>query len=198
MAVHFYLVPKIGDGITPFTAFRPKYTDRDSVQAGWNVDGRWTSLDYGAEDAFLLSADLTAGEHTLLSALSDVITIPNLNSLVSSTAIATVKLKLEGANLPADWVTTELTYRQVITVVRKCISFMQRFRGLYQDRIFSGGITLDSRINQIPLEKRTRLADTATDLGLSVAGITGTTTIRKALVMLASQLPGVVLSGEQV
>jgi hypothetical protein len=69
---------------------------------------------------------------------------------------------------------------------------------LFSDRIFVDGVTLNSRVNQIPQAKRTRLADTATDLGLDTSGIVGTTTIRVALRILANQLPGTVLNGEDI
>lgn len=196
MAVHVYLVPKIGDGLTPFSAFRPKYTDPDSVQAGWNISGRWQAMDYGPENAFLLIADTTNAEHTALSSQVDVLAVPNFNSQVASLAVSTIQSKLESANLPAEWVNNTLTYRQVIRRVRRIITFMQRYFGIHRESAFAGGLTLDTRINQIPQARRQRLAATAQDLGLDTSGISGTTTIRQALRILADQLPDVVLQGE--
>lgn len=199
MANRFYLVPKIGDGLTPFTAFRPKYTDNGDLGAGWNLSGRFSSLDYGAEACMLMVSDVTAEEHNALAAQTDVLAVPiPLNDNVGAAAVNIIQNKLEGANLPAEWVTTALTYRQVLRTVRRIITFIQRFRGLFNASIFIDGVTLDSRINQIPAAKRSRLADTAADLGLSTEGITGTTTIRVALRMVADQLPDVVLGGETI
>lgn len=193
-----YLVPKIGDGQSPDTAFRPKYTDLDSLGAGWNLNGRWTSLDYGAENLFMLVAQVTAEEHTLLNAQTDVLAVPDLDNQVSGPAIPVIESKLEAANLPGDWVNTSMTYRQVCKRVRKIVSFMQRYFGEYADSIFAGGLTLDTRINQIPQARRQRMATVAGTLGLDTSGLGGTTTIRQALRILADQIGDATIGGEDL
>ena len=199
MAVRFYLVPKIGDGLTPFTAFRPKYTGPNDLGPGISLAGRWSANDYGLEDCFLLCADVTTSEHTALNAQTDVLAVPLLlDNQVSALAVGTIQTKLEDLKLPAEWVTTALTYRQVVRRVRKIIAFVQRFRGLFGESPFVGGLTLDSQVNDIPQAKRQRLADTADDLGLDRSSITSTTTIRAALRILADQLPDATMRGEAV
>lgn len=186
--MRFYVVPKIGDGLTPFTAFRPKYTDADSVQVGWNVAGRWQAIDYGLEQVFMLALDATGAEHTALTAQADVLAVPSpIAANVSALALNTVQTKLEAGNIPADWVTTGFTYQQVLSRVLRIVSFMQRFRGIF-GQLFAGGATLDTRINQLPLNARQALNTAAQSLGADTSSIQGTTLIRAALVIVADQL----------
>lgn len=196
MPVRVYLVPKIGDGLSPTSAFRPKYSDRDSLGAGWNISGRWQGYDYGSESSFLLIANTTAEEHTTLNAQTDVLTVPDLDSQISAIAVNVVQSKLEAVNIPAGWVSTALTYRRAWKIVRKIITYMQKYNELYNESAFTGGLNLNTRVNQIPAARRQRLATAAQALGLSTAAITGTTTIRQALKIFADQMADMILMGE--
>src|ERR1041385_5856537 len=112
--MRYYVVPRVGDGLSTATAFRPKYTDVDSLRAGWNV-GTWRGLDYGLENLCVIALDLSPADHADLAAQADVLAVPDpLTTTVTAGALATVKAKLEAANLPADWVTAGMTYRQVL------------------------------------------------------------------------------------
>lgn len=188
MAIRYYLIPKTGDGLSMTTAFRPKYVDHDAIGAGWNVDGRWTGMDYGLEAVFLVAMDLTAGEQTSMAAQADVVAVPTpLSTQVSGAGVTRAQTVLEAINLPADWITTSLTWQQVLTRVARIIQIMQRFHGLF-GRLFQGGLTLDSTISQIPAGQRTRLAQAAVTFGADTSSIVGATTIRAALVIVADQL----------
>lgn len=185
--MRYYVVPKIGDGLTPPTAFRPKYTDPGSLGAGWNV-GPWSAMDYGLENVELVALNLDASQHSTLAAQTDVLSVPSpITNTVSALALNTVQTKLEAGNIPADWVTTAFTYRQVLSRVMRIVQFMQRFHGMF-GRLFAGGATLDTRINQLPVNARTALATAAQSLGADTSSITGTTLIRQALVIVADQL----------
>lgn len=186
-SVRFYVVPRIGTGATPADAFRPKYSDPDALGAGYNVSP-WSALDYGLENVFLFAATVDASEHALLNAQTDVLAIPSpISSTVSALALNTVQTKLEAGNIPADWVTTAFTYQQVLSRVLRIVEFMQRFRGIF-GRLFAGGATLDTRINQLPQNARQALADAAASMGADTSTILGTTLIRAALVIVADQL----------
>lgn len=197
----FYLLPKIGTGsIDPFDPFRPKYTDPDSLGAGWNIGGRWVAMDYGIEDCFLMRIhDITPEEHTALNSQTDVIGVPSpLSDNVSAAALSVIQTRLEGMNIPANWVTTSHTYLQVLKAVRRAITFMQRFHGLYVMKLFQAGITLDTQINQLTQAQRGRLIATADSLNLDTSGITNQMTIRQALKQIADQLPDVNIGGDTI
>lgn len=196
MAQRFYLVPKVGDGLTPFSAFRPKYTDPDDLGAGWNLAGRWQALDYGSEASFLMAADVTGAEHTSLSAQTDVLAVPPaLDNNVSAIALATVRSKLEAANLPGSWVTTSHTYRQVLRTVRRAITLVQRYRGLHGLPLFDG-VTLATQWNQLTQAQKDRFRAAADDLGLDYSAVTNDMTLRQILKLVADQLPDITLGGE--
>lgn len=197
--VRFYLVPKIGAGtLDPFDPFRPKYTDQGELGAGWNLDGRWSAMDYGLENLYLLGADLTAEEHTTIAAQPDAIAVPSpIDNNVSAAAVSVIQDRLEGANLPASWVNTSFTYHQVLAIVGRVVAFAQRYHAMHNLALFRGGVTLNTQVNQLPQAERARLQATAADLGLDYSGVTSTTTIRQVLLLIAQQMPGFTLRGVQ-
>jgi hypothetical protein len=194
--VALFLTPKIGTGAYT-SPYRPKYTDPGSLGAGIDLaPGSWAAMDYGFEALFLVKADLTTTQRTALSAQTDVLMVPaNLDSTVSAAALARIQSTLEAANLPAEWVTTALTYRQVLRRVRRVITFMQRWQGMFGDRVFVNGITLDTRWNQLPANIQQRLRDVAASLTLDTSSITNNTTLRTILRVVADQLPDQDLGG---
>ncbi len=179
----YYVIPKSGDGLTAATAFAPKYC------RSLSADGITTaaSMDYGREALFVIGANLTSAEIASLIANPDVLAIPPLANLVAAGAVANVQNKLEAVNLPADWVTSLLTWQQVLARVLRLVVLMQRFNGFF-GRLFATGITLDSRINQIPATPRAALNQAAQSLGADTSTILGTILIRAALVIVADQL----------
>lgn len=192
----FFLTPKIGTGA--FTdPYRPKYTDPGSLGSGNDfAPGTWAAMDYGFEGLFFVKADLTAAQRTALSAQTDTLVVPaNVDNTVSALALSRIQTTLEAANLPAEWVDTSLTYRQVLRRIRRVITFMQRWQGLFGDRLFVNGITLDTRWNQLPAAQQQRLRDVAASLQLDTTGITNTSTLRQILRTVADQLPDVTLGG---
>lgn len=200
--VRFYLVPMIGNGqdvplseLSPTTGnFRPKYTDPGVL--GPVGEFSWSGMPYPFENVYLLGADVTPEQHAALSAQADVLAVPNaLDSNVSALAVTTIQSKLEAINVPAEWVTTSLTYRQVLRRVGKIIQFAQRHRGLHALRLLDG-MTLDTRWNQLTEAQRTRLRSVADSFGIDYSGVTNTMTLREILRFLADQLPSFVLKGE--
>lgn len=188
MAKRFYVVPKFTpDGPDP--AIEPKYIGALGVP--------YAAMDYGLEDTFLVGADVTTEQHNALAAEVDVISVPaNLDSQIGLTALATVENKLEGLHVPADWVTTSHTYRDVLRLTGKLFLYMQRFHGRQLSVFFTGAITLDTRVNQLTTAQRNAMLDAAISLGLDTSAITGPMLLRQALKILADQIPSFTLSGE--
>ena len=185
--MRYYVVPKIGDGLTLATAFRPKYTDPGSLGVGWNV-GPFEAMDYGLEDVYFVALNLDVTQHNTLNSQPDVLAVPSpISSTVSALALNTVQTKLEAGNIPADWVTTSMTYQQVLSRVLRIVQFMQRFQGVF-GRLFAAGATLDTRINQLPVNARQALNTAAQSMGADTSSIQGTTLIRAALVIVGDQV----------
>jgi hypothetical protein len=195
--VRFYFVPKIGDGLSRATAFRPKYTDAGSLGVGLDLVN-WSAQDYGAENVMVLGCDVTAEQHTALSAQADVLAVPaNLDSTISALALTSIQNKLEAVHLPSEWVTTSMTYRQALRTLIKIVQFASRYQAVTGNQwLFVGGVTLDTRFNQLTQAVRQNLRDVAASLNLDTSGITGTMTLRQILRLIADQLPGFSMAGE--
>jgi hypothetical protein len=194
MAIRFYLLPKIGDGLTFATAFRPAYVSDGGIV------GRYTAIDYGKEVWMLVGADVTGAEHTAIVAHTDVTAVPaNLDDTVGG-ALSTVQTKLELANLPADWVTSGMTWRTVVKWTIRILLLMQRFRGLLSSAArFFATVTLDSTVGDLSALVRQRFITAAASFGLTTTGITLGMTIRAALILLGQQMTfSVVFQGETV
>jgi hypothetical protein len=191
-----FLVPKIGTGII-HDAFRPKYFTAEGVTPAL-VDVVWSGMDYGLENMILVSAQVTSTDRTTLSAQVDVLAVPaTLDAQISGAALPTIQSKLEAMNIPGNWVTTALTYRQAVRTVMKVIQVMQRFNGVFPGlRVFGGGITLDTQWNQLTQAQRDRIKGTADTFGIDYSAVTNTMTLRQILVLLSDQLPPLTVMGE--
>lgn len=190
MAVRFYLVPKIGSG-TALDPFRAKYVT-DFIPPVRN-----SGLDYGIfEPTFFVGADVTAGQHAGVIANSDVTAIPlNLDSQIGAN-LAAVQAALEGLKIPAHWVTAADTYRHVIAITLKIFRYVQRFTAQQVHNFWGQGYTLDTTFSALTQAQRNALQAAADSFGIDTSSITGSSTIRQGLVIIAQQLPASVCMGE--
>lgn len=189
--IRFYLVPTVTLDSPP-GAIVPKYFDDGTLTVPW------VSMDYPSEATMLVRADVTPEQHTTLAAQTDVLAVPSpITTLVSAVALSRVQSVLEGANLPAGWVTTSHSYRDVLRAVARVMLLLQRYHG-QRGRLFGSGITLGTTIAQLPQATRNRLRDAAISFGLDVSGLTNQMTLRQALRLLAEQLPVPHLGGEEL
>jgi len=182
-AWHLYIVPVIGAGKGEADARRPKY-----VEALSNV--RWAAMDYGFQPVMLVAADVDAATNTAACAQPDVQCIPdNLDQLLGAGAVSTVQTALENKNIPAGWVTQAMSYRTVLRTIWGFFAFIQRYSVVSGNTnpIIIGGINLDTQFNQLSATAQTNLQNTATSLGLSSVGLTGTTTLRQILKNISDQ-----------
>lgn len=169
-----YLVAAQGTG-TKADPRRPKYIPDVSP----TVD--WTAMDFGAAPVFLVEASLSPAQEAVLNPNADFFTVPALDALLTTGQVSAVSTRLEALGVPAGWVTTALTWRQVLRTVASVFQLCQRAN------VTIVQANLDLRMNQIPVATRTALQDAAVSLGFSLAGITGSTLVRTALKMIADQ-----------
>jgi hypothetical protein len=184
MAIRFYHVPEemVVNGADFY--FKPKYFS--SVPPP-----EWRAISYGKEGSYLVRADVTAVEHAAINANADVTAIPaNLADTIGG-ALTTVQTKLEAANLPSHWVTSEMTWRTFVVWVWRFFELQQLFLGVdwAANRLFIGDITLSSTVGDLTPTIRQRLNAGAQRRGLNTSSIGLSTTIRNALVILGQQLP---------
>src|SRR5262245_48648332 len=188
----FFLTPRIGDGLTPQTAFRPKYCNTGDLGAGNDLVG-WSAWNITHTDFFVVRVTLSAAQRTALQGMSDTRVVPaNLDSTIGG-ALANVQNVLEAINLPADWLTSGHTWREFLQGLSKLVRFRQRFWGLASDKLFEAGVTLSTTLNQLTAAQRQKFADVAASFGVTSADVTPSMTIREVLILLAFRLPDVVL-----
>lgn len=195
--VNFYIVPLVMDSVHGDTRV-PKYLSSLTTPNWVTTQGDGTSvMPYGLEMIALVGANLTAAEHASVAAQPDVLTFPpgNLDNAVTTLNLTTLQTALEGVNIPAGWINGTHTYREVVRFVRQLFTFSQRYFGEYSTSIFTGGITLGTRWNQLPTAAQNRLRAIADQLQLVTTGITPTSTMRQILRLLGPQLPPVNVMG---
>ena len=183
MAWRLYVIPIESAG----TARGPKYFTWmvDPDPPGLSVP--WAMMDYGCEPTGIVAADVTTAQHNVLAGHADVLALPvNLNTSPNAAAVTTAQTYLESINVPAGWVTTALTWRQIVRTVAGLFQFAQRYSGISSGgRWFGGGVALSMQWGQLPADVQTNLLATATSFGYSTMGLSGTTTIRTILKVLA-------------
>lgn len=187
MAIRFYIVPKIGDG-SDANPYGPAYVE--------GLSSRWTGMDYGLEPVFLVCADVSPAQHTAITANADVISVPaNLSNQIGA-SLAAAQAALESVNIPANWITSNMTWSTALRGVAIMFMILQRMNGRgFISRFFDSGITLNSTIGDLPQNVRTRLQEAAVSLGANVSSINLSTTLRSALRTVGSQLTLRVLLG---
>ena len=176
-----YLMPITGAG-TRVDARTAKY---NSTLAPFG----WTMLDYGHEPVALVYSPTDAATDATLTAFADVVRIPdNLDALLTVGQVTAVQNWLEARNLPALWLDTTFTIRAALRIILGAFQFMQRFTGIHGGtRIFGGAVTLSSTFASLPAGARQDLLDTANSFGYDTSSLSGASTLRQILKVMADQ-----------
>jgi hypothetical protein len=143
-------------------------------------------MDMGLEPYCLLGVrNILEADDAIVSAHTDVFTLPtNLDNQVSG-ALTQVRNALEALNIPGNWVAANNTFREVTRMVCGLFQFLQQLNGVTSTRLFSSGITLATRFNQLPQAVRDSMILAATNLGINTSSLSGSTTLRIILKTLA-------------
>jgi len=194
MAVRFYITPKEGDGFET-SPFLPKYFTANGVT-------RWQAMDFGRDDSFLVGADVDATQHAALVAETDVTVVPlNIDNQIGD-ALTQVTNALESVRIPAGWVTSAHTYRQVIGFAGRLSLLWQRFEGRWNRSFYESGITLGTQMNELTVGQRNALEEVIVSLGAlqrvsyDLSSVEGSTTIRQVIKIVADQAPSFTLAGQ--
>lgn len=184
--IRWYVFP-VQEVVQGETTYRgPKYLRWRFNEGGLDVP--WNMMDYGLMPTALLVADVTPAQHALAASRPDIIIIPeNIDQQIGSSALSAVTDALELLHIPSEWVTSSHTYRDVMRKVGHLFQFSQRYHGRTAMKLIDGGVTLDTKIIDLPTNVRVSLSETAQDLGYDVGPIQGGWTVRQALGYLADQ-----------
>lgn len=182
MAVRFYLMPKVATVGGSITTNKPAHLAE--------LGNLWSGMDFGQEPVYLIRADVTPAQHTALTAFSDVIAFPAdlTTTLGGAAAVTAAKTKLEALKIPADWVTTTTTTRELLRAVARFIAVNQRLDGLSRKSVFEGAITPETTVAQLTAAQRTALAGALVSFGLDTSAVAGVTTLRQILKTAAASI----------
>ena len=172
--VEIYIMPLKGGGSRE-NPRRPKYAEQ-AISYG--------STRFGEEGETLTAMLALADSHAIIQADADVIRIDpaNLDNTLSGGAVTTITNFLEARNIPANWITTSNTSRQVLRVTLGVFLFTQRYAKLAgKQKIFLAGVDLTKVLSSFPANVRTNLIQAADDLGLDRSTVNNTWTIRQLL-----------------
>jgi hypothetical protein len=175
MAWHLYLTPIIGDG-TPTDKRRPEFVSDLGVS--------WRMLHFGRQPVGLVAADVSGAQDTTLIGSSGVTKIPDaLDGTIGAGALVTVQNILENWNIPGTWLVAGTTYRELVRIVRGVFFIIQRYASVANNlnAILSGGVSLSTQFQDLPLGVRQNLQAAAVDLNIDTSGFTGASTLRQIL-----------------
>jgi hypothetical protein len=187
MAFRLYVVPIVGSGAKG-DARRPKYFTDGTIPPS-----QWGWVYYGFEPWSVVGVDLPSADDVTIASKPDVQALPfDLSPLLTAGQVTSIKAFLENANIPAGWVDTTDTWAVVVRGVLGMFSFLERYAGIYAEQngtaapsIFLGGVTLATTFGSLPQAVQAAMLATATDQGISTAGLSAGTTLRVILRFVA-------------
>lgn len=188
MAWRLFIVPMVQIG-----GYRgPKYFPWRGDPGAAELAGiEWGMMDYGAVPWCILSADTTENQQTFLEAQSDVRAAPaDLNTAIGGGNVTALRNYLEAADIPATWITGGDTWLMVLRVIGGLFQFAQLFTDISNGSpLLPPGTDKNTTMDAMgQVWKDTALATAASfNPPYDVSGITGSTTVRAALKILADQ-----------
>jgi hypothetical protein len=177
-AAHLYIMPLTGAG-TRQSPVKPQY-----------VTQNYNAHLFGRQGYALVAATNTAAQDAALAKQPGVIKLPdNLDQQIGG-GLAAVQNALEAINIPADWLTASMTYRQAIKTVMGIFSFLQRYvavTGVQLPVLDGKTVALSTIFGSLPAQAQQRLLDTAKSFGFNTSGLTSGSTMRQVLKAISDQ-----------
>ena len=188
MPVHRYLMPMVRGVVPDFpTTLGPKhgglYTPHPVTDHKFTMK---SAGDFGPNICFVQMHTDAAG-HATISADPEVFVIPDdLSATLGAVTALALETRLENNNLPGNWVTATLTWRQFLRRFFGIIHLLQRMGGFRPFRALLGpGVTWNTTLGDLDLDMRQRLAAAADREGVDRTGITAASTLRQVAARFA-------------
>ncbi len=183
MTTRFYILPLVSpNGVrTPKYIYSPRYNPEGTVTVP-----TWSLKDYGSIDQCVFCGDIDATNHNLLSANSDVLSIPvNIDSTLNAGAVSAAKTFLENYNIPAGWINAGVTYREVLRTVTAFFLYLQRVVAILGHPINFPPNWLNIQFGNLSSEIQGAMIQAAQEQGFDTSPVQSTTTIRAILKYMA-------------
>lgn len=149
-----------------------------------------SAIDYGTEDVCIVRIQtVSAAQHTALVSNPDCIGTPeNIDQNLTQNAVDTISTFLESLNIPADWINTSKTYRQVVRNIAAIFQFNQCWNGVTGGSSpFKDGLNLSIQYNQLSAQNKAILQECFIRMGFNTDNLFLTSTLRTILKEFASQ-----------
>jgi hypothetical protein len=184
MAFRIYILPMITviDAMAPNGSVRrPAYTD--------NL--KFSAVDYGSENVCVcLLHDLTQEQHDSIVSKQDVMSLPqNIDQNMTSGAVNAAQSFLEGLNIPANWINTNRTFRDVVKIIVGLFQLNQKWSGLTNGSSpFKEGLNLETKFVDMTTNVRSRLLLCFDELNIDRTMLTVQNNIREILFEFGKQM----------
>ena len=188
MAVRFYIMPTvIAAGIDPARppTQHPKY---------WVDVHPFAARYYGSDDVCIVRAkNISTVDHDIVSAYPDVLSIPlNINNNLTAGAVTVAQNFLESLYIPADWVNTNRTYKQVLKIIAALFAFNEQWSKLtLGSSPFKENLDLTTQYNQLTTNVQNRIKQIFDDNAIDRSALTATSTLREGLKLFALSYAGI-------
>jgi hypothetical protein len=182
MTIHYYILPiEVGSGTRG-----PKYFSWRLDPDPPGITCPWSMKDYGSINQAVICADISAADHTAISAHADVLSIPtNLDTTLTTSTRNAARTFCATYNIPGGWINTSMTYRAVLRTITAFFLYFQRVTGILGHGITLPSGWLDLQFQQVSSGIQTAMVQAATDMGFSTANLQPTTTMRAILKYMA-------------
>jgi len=188
MARRWYMMPMVDDIPMLKNDIGEVVGYANGAKYGLHEGMKGKTIYFGDHDYCLVNYDVTPEQHTTLNAYADVIALPtNLDNTPSLAIVNAVQTKIENAGYPADWITTSLTYKQILKRFLSIALVQQSFFGYARIKLKNSGYTLNTQFNELPLNIRQKLIDSARSRNLYTDNLTASSTLREIWNELSSQ-----------
>jgi hypothetical protein len=192
--MRIYLIPKVIGG---------PHNELDLAYQEDYVGQSYTLMPFGRDPLAIVGfPSLPAESAAALALHADVVAFPDTESTAWNSPIggelAALQAALEAAKVPAGWIQSTFTWRTVLRLLAAMTQFLQRYGSDgWKQGLFSAGVTLDTRFNQLPTGVQNRLRTAASTMGYDTSALTGNSTVRAILKNVADQwgVRDLILSG---
>ncbi len=190
MAVELFLIPMVQFGLNRFGQphYDPKYVGQNTNVVGYGV------IRYSRVSEALVLVQAPSAELTSIRGNTEVMsiaTVSNIDNQINVSQRNGIRAYLEAREVPAQWVNTGDTRRELIRGLAGIYLFAQRVEartgtGL-KESFRQAGITLEDTWLSLPQGAKNILLETAESFGWETPGFTNTVTVREILKFFSSQ-----------
>ena len=157
--IRYYLMPLATAEINGAPYRAPKYLKSPVNPAG--IQCNRAVRDYGMIDACLVAADVTDQQHAALVANNDVAGAPkNIDQPIGDN-LDRVRAVLEAFRIPANAITTQHTFRQLLRYIAGLFLFAQTYHALHGEALLDSPAELNTTWAELSIPRRNKIVEAA-------------------------------------